>query len=70
MRLLCFFGPDNNNKDQTELDNIKGVLSLAAQHSYKTFPSTSENQKKTPGLWKKQSWVGEVTRFLFQSLSS
>ena len=53
MRLLWFFGANNNNKDQTELDNIKGVLSLAAQLSHETFSSTSDNQKKTPGLWKK-----------------
>ena len=44
MRLIPFSGPNNNNKDQTEMNNIKGVLFLGAQLSYKTFPSSSENQ--------------------------
>ena len=45
VRLIPFSGPNNNNKDQTELDNIKGVLFLGAQLSYKTFSSSSENQE-------------------------
>ena len=45
MRWIPFSGPNNNNKDQTELDNIKGVLFLGAQLSYKTFSSSSENQE-------------------------
>ena len=45
MRSIPFSGPNNNNKDQTELNNIKGVLFLGAELSYKTFSSSSENQE-------------------------
>ena len=45
VRSIPFSGPNNNKKDQTELNNIKGVLFLGAQLSYKTFSSSSENQE-------------------------
>ena len=41
----------SDNKEQTELDKIKGgVLFLRAQLSNKTFSFSSENQEKTPGI--------------------
>ena len=40
----------SNNKEQTELNKIKGVLFLRAQLSNETFSFSSENKEKIPGV--------------------
>ena len=40
----------SNNKEQTELNKIKGVLFLRAKPSNKTFSFSSENKEKIPGV--------------------
>ena len=62
MRSIPFSGPNNNNKDQTELDNIKGMLFLGAQLSYKTFSSSSENQENNNNNNNSFIYSGEDTR--------
>ena len=62
MRSIPFSGPNNNNKDQTELNNIKGVLFLGAQLSYKTFSSSSENQENNNNNNNSFIYSGEGTR--------
>ena len=62
MRSIPFSGPNNNNKDQTEWDNIKGVLFLGAQLSYKTFSSSSENQENNNNNNNIFIYSGEDTR--------
>ena len=62
MRSIPFSGPNNNNKDQTELNNIKGMLFLGAQLSYKTFSSSSENQENDNNNNNSFIYSGEDTR--------
>ena len=62
VRSIPFSGPNNNNKDQTELNNIKGMLFLGAQLSYKTFSSSSENQENNNNNNNSFIYTGEDTR--------